>query len=213
MNRLGLYHGLWAVLPHCGRPFDYVGIDVGDGECWLWASDGYTWGISREPAEPGLELAVCLPKSEALDLARGLRPKNKAQEAESVRFAVGPGELHVQVESVLNIKDGEETAVYETSEPGSMTLDYLLSNLRSMWERDVAVGPQVFNPDLYSRFADAKRESTDALTFWPRVSALGIGAGVVTVGDSFVGACMGLRHPIVPELVRSFLYDRQEDVA
>lgn len=212
MNRLDLYWQLWAVLPHAGKRHDYVGLEATAGECWTWASDTYTIAVTRQACDPSLDVACYLPRSEALDLARGLRPKNKAQEAELIGLAVAAGELHVKVESVLNIKDGEETAVYELADDtGTLTLTLCLGKIEALESGRVDTMPQVHNPDLYARFADAKRGETDCMTFWPRRTPNDrLGSGVVVVGDSLIGACLGLDRDPARDVLRSFIGAKEE---
>jgi hypothetical protein len=210
VNRLDLYWGLWAVLPHSGKGHPYVGLVLDGGECWTWASDTYTIAATRQDCDPSRAVECYLSRTEALDLARGLRPKNKAQEVEQVNLKVAGNELHVQVESVLNIKDGEETGVYDTCE-GELSLTRCLHQIETVDRGRVDTMPQVLNPDLYGRFADAKRAEADAMTFWPRRTPNErLGAGVVVVGESLIGACLGLDRDPATEVARSFLKGREQ---
>lgn len=213
MNRLDLYRQLWSVLPHCGGQWPTVGLHMIGATSHVWASDGYTIGITRKPTD--IQYVTCyLPKSEALDLARALRPKNKAQEAEAVQLVYvhtnddEPDELHVNVEGVLNIKDGGSSAIYETTDDKTISLSYLLDKVIEVNGWPSSDGPQALNPDLYGRLADAKHDELDYVTFWPKTTPSGkIGAGVVVVGDSFIGVCLGLLRPPAVETLRSFLGD------
>jgi hypothetical protein len=210
MNRLDLYYGLWSVLPHAGKRHDYVGLEVSEGEVWTWASDTYTIAVTRQDCDPSLDFECFLPRTEALDLARALRPKNKAQESEQVQLAQAASELHVKVESVLNIKDGGESAVYDlTDDEDAISLARCLHQIEVIDSGRVDTMPHVLNPDLYGRFADAKRSETDYLTFWPRRTPNDrLGAGVVVVGESMIGACLGLDRDPASDVARSFLRGR-----
>lgn len=185
MNRADLGWALSAVLPHTGKTTEtaVVGLDYIDGWTYVYASDRYTTGIAKIPAS--LFISDHLPTREATDLMRFVRPAKVAEQVEEVEHVTQPGELHVAA--------GDDTAVFETVD-SALQLEHMLSLIRAIDARPVEWEALVYQPDLFAKFAKAKRTETDRLRIFPRRAIDRNGVAVVTVGTAFVGAISGLTY-------------------
>ena len=186
MRRDDLGWALTAVLPHCGSlpELATVGIESGLRGTYLYATDRYTIGVARIGSALGF--SATLPKSEATDLLRFVRPDKVAEQAEAVETLLDDrGGLHIALQS--------DSAVFETEESRFNFTDItlrlrLLEALPNEYER------LEYNPSFTVRFAKAKRESNDRLGITPKRFKGRNGVALVTVGKDFIGAIAGLAY-------------------
>lgn len=186
MRRDDLAWALTAVLPHCGSQphLATVGIESGLRGTYLYATDRYTIGMAR--IGPALGFSATLPKGEATDLLRFVRPDKVAEQSEAVETLLDDrGGLHIALES--------DSAVFETVTPAFSFSDItlrlrLLEALPNEFER------LEYNPSFAARFAKAKRESNDRLCITPKRFKERNGVAIIMVGKDFLGAIAGLRY-------------------
>lgn len=187
MNRASLSWALASVLPHCGRTEQtgLVGIEYLQGVTYVYATDTYTMGIARIVDEPA-DINIRLPRSEATELMRDVRPGLKAEQVEELAFGHRPGEFHVGW--------GDESGVYETSPDYTLTLHYLFDYIDRLQHARADWDEAIFQPKLAERFSKAQRFDTDRLRLMPRRVSDRNGVAVVSVGTDFIGAITGLTY-------------------
>lgn len=198
MRRDDLAWALTAVLPHCGSlpELATVGIESGLRSTYLYATDRYTVGVAR--IGPALGFSATLPKSEAADLLRFVRPDKVAEQAESVETLLGDrGGLHIALQS--------DSAIFET-EPTVFTFADITLLLHSIKALPNEFERLEYNPAFASRFAKAKREANDRLCITPKRFKGRNGVALVAVGKNFLGAIAGLSYAqSEPFMVDEFL--------
>jgi len=204
MNRSDLAWALTAALPHAGTTKGpVVGLQGRDGALYVYSTDSYTAGIARIPSATecnGLDLH--LPKAEAADLLRFVRPTRVAEHEQEVTFMHVNGELHVAFRVPARTAD-DESAVFECV-TAELSLDTLLDLCRGIAHLPTG-GNLVFQPPLMAKFGKAQRHETDRLSIYPHEGNDRYGVALATVGENFVGAVAGLALDPVPELLASFL--------
>lgn len=186
MRRDDLAWALTAVLPHCGSlpELATVGIESGLRGTYLYATDRYTIGVARIGLALGF--SATLPKSEAADLLRFVRPDKVAEQAESVETLLDDrGGLHIALQS--------DSAVFET-EPSGFTFGDLTLRLRLLEALPNEFERLEYNPSFAVRFAKAKRESNDRFCITPKRFKGRNGVALVMVGNDFLGAIAGLSY-------------------
>lgn len=183
MRRDELAWALNAVLAHCGSTKEMAVVGI-DGS-YLYATDRYTVGVAR--TEP-LGVTATLPKGEATDLMRFVRPERVAEQEEAVEAVLDDeGGLHIAIQS--------DSAVFETVKPAYSFADlaaklHLLEMLPDDHER------LEYNPAFAARFAKAKRDANDRLCITPKRFEDRNGVALVTVGKDFLGAIAGLSYAL-----------------
>jgi hypothetical protein len=188
VNRADLSFALNAVLPHCGKTAqtELVGLEYLQGVTYVYATDTYTLGIARI-TEGAADIDIRLPRSEATDLMRFVRPGNKAEQIEELAFnSSRPGEFHVGY--------GDESEVYEVSNDHTLTLHYLFDYIDRLTACPFDWDEAIYQPKIMERFAKAHRVETDRLRLLPRRVIDRNGAAVVSVGTDFIGAVAGLTY-------------------
>lgn len=209
VNRQDLSWALQAVLPHAGSK-----STVNFEPDWLYASDGYTIGMTPLVGVQGETGPFFMQPRECAELERWVRPRLVGEREQPVL-------LHL-AEDGLHVGRADETAVYDWTEPGPANPQRPAAEVLAFIRRLYA-NPQtsaddlrVFNPDYAARFAAAKRdkgrdEVPDALVMHAR-QGIQMGAAVVTVGDNFIGALMGLTYEqaVVSPLLEEVLDLRSE---
>lgn len=186
MRRDDLAWALTAVLPHCGSlpELAMVGIESGLRGTLLYATDRYTVGVAR--IGPALGITAALPKTEAADLLRFMRPSKVAEQEEHVETLLDDqGGLHIAIQS--------DSAVFET-EPSGFTFADITLRLRLLEALPNEFERLEYNPAFASRFAKAKREANDRLCITPKRFKGRNGVALITVGKDFLGAIAGLSY-------------------
>lgn len=198
MRRDNLAWALTAVLPHCGssRELATVGIESGLRGTLLYATDRYTVGVAR--IGPALGISATLPKSEAADLLRFVRPSRVAEQEEHIETLLDDrGGLHIALQS--------DSAVFET-EPSRFNFGDITLRLRLLEALPNEFERLEYNPAFAVRFAKAKRETNDRLCITPKRFKGRNGVALVTVGKDFLGAIAGLSYErSEPSTVAGFL--------
>lgn len=196
MNRADLSWALNAVIPHAGRALettDRVGLAFSQGYSFVFATDRYTSAIARVPN--GADFNIWLPTREAQELERFVRPSYKDEYADELVYAQQPQEFHIGFERMVH-RDGtreDDSAVFETADNG-VRLGFLLDHIRRLSAAPAEFDECIYLPELITRFAKAKRETSDRFRILPRHTSDRNGAAVVTVGTDFVGAIAGLTY-------------------
>lgn len=184
MRRDELAWALTATLPHCGtsESLATVGLVSGLRSVFLFATDRYSVGIARIP---GTDVNAVLPKSEAADLLRFIRPGKVAEQSGEVEALVAENGLHIAIQS--------ESAVFET-----VGVPFGLGDLTSRLAVIEALPDDYerleYNPSLMVKFAKAKRDVADRLRVYPKRANDRNGVALVTVGNDFLGAIAGLSY-------------------
>lgn len=202
MNRADLSWALNAVLPHCGKSEETncVGLQYSNGLTYAWATDKYTIGIARISELPA-NIDVRLPKAEATDLMRFVRPSNKGEQIEELSFGRRPGEFHVGY--------ADESEVYTTQDEFPLDLANLMQLIDRMLEAPADWDEAIYQPKLVEKFAKAQRVETDRLRILPRRVSDRNGVAVVSVGRDFLGAIAGLTYDQLGDvMVTDFLNER-----
>jgi hypothetical protein len=189
VNRADLSFALSAVLPHCGKTAqtELVGLEYLQGVTYVYATDTYTLGIARI-TEGAADIDIRLPRSEATDLMRFVRPGNKAEQVEELAFGRRDGEFHV------GYGEEKESEVYEVSADRTLTLSYLFEYVDRLTACPFDWDEAIYQPKIMERFAKAHRVETDRLRLLPRRVIDRNGAAVVSVGTDFIGAVAGLTY-------------------
>jgi hypothetical protein len=193
MKRSDLAWALGAVLPHVGTTKGkYVGIDRRDSQIYVYATDTYTAGIARIPADQTEGYFTqygrySLSKSEAQDLMRFVRPTKKAHDTEELTIQAVGMELHVAT--------AEDSAVFDLVTDNPVTLDLILDAIRATADLPVEMFGIIQQPSLAAKFAKAQRYDTDRLRVYPFGGWGDVnGLAIVTVGEHFIGAVAGLTY-------------------
>lgn len=185
MNRADFAWALSAVLPHVGKleQYDVLGLANHAGQFYAYATDGYTIGVARLPELATLP-ALCLSGREATELLRFVRPERVPERSESVEWAVKGDEFHVAIKS--------ESAVFNCI-TSNLSAHFLLRYMENVYARPFEARSSVYDPELFARFAKARREKLDRMHVYPREDKKR-GLAIVTVGADFIGAVAGINY-------------------
>lgn len=214
VNRADFYSALNSVLPHVGtaaQSLDWVGYDHESG--FVFAVDGHTVGVAQCPTS-STQLPPdrsewggwYLHPSEAKDLLKFVRPSVKATLEHEVHILVVEQELHVAIYSPFVPGEGDDqdtggemlcSEVYTLREPGT-AFHHVWNLIQKVSDRRDESYRLVFQPGMPAKFAKAQREETDQINFFPASDGASI-AAVVTVGEHFVGAILGIAYDFFQE--------------